>query len=113
RRSAWFESYIGAILQRDVRDISNVRDLADMPRLLALAASRATGLLDYADLSRSLAMPQTTLRRYLSLLEATFLIHTLPAWSANLGRRLVKAPKLILNDTALLLHLLGADTSRL
>ena len=113
RRRAWFDSYIAAILQRDVRDISNVRDLAEMPRLLALIAARAASLLDYADLSRALAMPQTTLRRYMALLEATFLVHTLPPWFVNIGKRLVKTPKLYLDDTGLLLHLAGADAARL
>ncbi len=113
RRRAWFDSYVQAILQRDLRDISNVRDLADMPRLLALLASRATGLLDYADIARALSMPQTTLKRYTALLEAVFLCQTLPAWFTNIGKRLVKAPKLLINDTALLLHLLGADPKRL
>ncbi len=113
RRRAWFDGYIQAILQRDIRDISNVRDLADMPRLLALLASRAAGLLDYADIARALSMPQTTLKRYTALLEAVFLIQTLPAWFTNIGKRLAKAPKLFMNDTALLLHLLGVDAKRL
>lgn len=113
RRRAWFESYIMSILQRDVRDISNIRDLADLPRLLALAASRAGGLLDYSDLARGLSMPQTTLKRYMGLLQATFLIHTVPAWAVNFGKRLVKSPKLYLNDTAMLLHLVGAGAKRL
>jgi hypothetical protein len=113
RRGAWFESYIVSILQRDVRDISNVRDLGEMPRLLALIASRACGLLDYADLARGLSMPQTTLKRYMGLLEATFLVRTLPAWSIDIGKRLVKAPKLLMNDTGLLTHLLGMDANRL
>jgi predicted AAA+ superfamily ATPase len=113
RRQAWFGSYITTILQRDVRDITNVRDLGDLPRLLALMASRASSLLDYADLSRSLSIPQTTLKRYAGLLEATFLIQTLPAWFTNIGKRLVKAPKMLLTDTGLLVHLLGVDGSRL
>jgi predicted AAA+ superfamily ATPase len=113
RRQAWFGSYITTILQRDVRDITNVRDLGDLPRLLALVASRASSLLDYADLARSLSIPQTTLKRYTGLLEATFMIQTLPAWSTNIGKRLVKAPKLLLTDTGLLVHLLGIDSSRL
>ncbi len=92
RRQAWFGSYITTILQRDVRDISNVQDLSDLPRLLALVASRAGSLLDYADLARSLSMPQTTLKRYMALLEATFLIWKLPAWFTNIGKRLAKAP---------------------
>ncbi len=113
RRRAWFGSYITTILQRDVRDITNVRDLGDLPRLLTLIASRASSLLDYADLARSLSIPQTTLKRYTGLLEATFLIQTLPAWFTNIGKRLVKAPKLLLTDTGLLVHLLGVDSSRL
>jgi uncharacterized protein len=113
RRRAWFESYMTTILQRDVRDISNIRDLTELPRLLALVGSRAANLLDYADLARGLSMPQTTLKRYMALLEATMLIYTLPAWFTNFGKRLVKSPKLILTDTGLLTHLLGADRSRL
>ncbi len=113
RRGAWFESYIMSILQRDVRDISNVRDLAEIPRLLSLIAARAASLLDYAELARGLSMPQTTLKRYMGLLEATFLVRTLPAWSVNIGKRLVKAPKLFINDTGLLTHLLGIDANRL
>ena len=58
-------------------------------------------------------MPQTTLKRYMALLEATFLIQTLPPWFVNIGKRLVKTPKLFLNDTGLLLHLTGADAARL
>ena len=113
RREAWFGSYLTTILQRDVRDIANVRDLADMPRLLTLVASRASSLLDYADLARGLSMPQTTLKRYMSLLQATFLIQTLPAWFSNIGKRLVKSPKMLLNDTGLLTHLLGLGADRL
>jgi predicted AAA+ superfamily ATPase len=52
------------ILQRDVRDIANIADLTAILRLLQLAASRVGGLLNFADLSRSLALPQTTLKRY-------------------------------------------------
>jgi hypothetical protein len=113
RRQAWFGSYITTILQRDVRDITNVRDLGDLPRLLALVASRASSLVDYADLARSLSMPQTTVKRYMGLLEATFLTQTLPAWFTNIGKRLAKSPKLLLTDTGLLTHLLGVDSNRL
>jgi uncharacterized protein len=68
---------------------------------------------DYADLSRGLAMPQTTLKRYMGLLEATFLVQPLPAWFINIGKRLVKSPKLLFSDTGLLTHMLGADSGRL
>jgi uncharacterized protein len=113
RRQAWFGSYITTILERDVRDLANVSGLRDLPRLLRLAASRAMGLLNFADLSRDAAMPQTTLQRYWALFEATFLVRSLPPWHANLGLRLVKTPKVLLGDTGLLCHLLGLDAGRL
>lgn len=109
RRDAWFESYLTTILQRDVRDLSNIEDLTALPRLLRLLAARIGGLLNYSDLSRALGLPQTTLKRYFALLETTFLVHLVPPWSANLGARLVKSPKVYLLDTGLACHLLGAE----
>jgi uncharacterized protein len=113
RRDAWFASYITAILGRDVRDLANIEDLAMLPRLLALVASRTSGLLNFADLSRSITLPQSTLKRYFSLLQATFMIHLVPPWSANIGLRLVKSPKVFLGDTGLAAHLLAASPARL
>jgi uncharacterized protein len=113
RHRAWFRSYVTTILQRDVRDLSNIDDLSALPRLLTLLAARATTLLNYSELSRSAGIPATTLKRYFLLLEATFLLQTLPAWSANLSRRLVKSPKILLADSGLLASLLGIDGERL
>ncbi len=107
RRTRWFDSYLDTMLQREVRDIANVAGLTDLPRLMLLLASHATGLLNYAGISRDLGMPQTTLKRYLALLETAFLVETVPAWFRNIGKRLVKSPKLILTDAGLLAHLLG------
>lgn len=113
RKHAWFDSYLETITQRDIRDLANIERLSEIPRLLALLASRAGQLINYADLSRSLQIPQATLKRYVSLLETTFMIRRLPAWSINIGKRLTKAPKLLLTDSALQLHLLGVDENRL
>ena len=113
RRQAWFDSYVDAILQRDVRDLANIERLSEIPRLLALLASRAGELLNFADLGRTLGIPQTTLKRYLALMEMTFLVRLLPAWFSNLGKRLAKSPKLLLTDTGLLTHLVEADDGRL
>ena len=112
RRDAWFESYITTIVQRDVRDISRVEDLGALPRLLRLLASRVAGLLNVADVSRSLGVPLTTVNRYLAILEAIMLVEPIPAWSANLGRRLVRAPKVGLVDSALVAHLQGMTAAR-
>lgn len=113
RRDAWFDSYLGTILQRDVRDIAQIHGLADLPRLLGLLAVRSGSLLNVAELSRTAALPLTTTRRYLALLEATFLVQMLPAWSTNLSKRLVRAPKVFLADTGLAASLVGADAARL
>ena len=113
RRAAWFASYISTLLQRDVRDLARVEALHALPNLLKLLAARASGLLNLADVGRDAGLPHTTLTRYLALLETVFLVHRLPAWSPNLGQRLVKAPQLHLVDTGLACHLTGANARRL
>jgi hypothetical protein len=113
RREQWFSSYITTILQRDIRDIANIEGLTAMPRLLSLLAARAGSLLNYAELSRTSGIPQSTLKRYMTLLETTFLIKPLPAWSANLNKKLVKSPKIMICDTGLSCYLTGTDQQRL
>ncbi|MEA3458280.1 MAG: ATP-binding protein, partial [Candidatus Thermoplasmatota archaeon] len=113
RRSAWFRSYVTTIVQREVRDLANIEHLAMMPRLLSLLAARAGALMNYTELSSSLGLPQSTLKRYMALFEMTFLSQPLPAWSANLGKRLIRSRKLVLNDTGLLAHLTGLDEERI
>ena len=106
RRGAWFDAYTSSIIQRDIRELANIEGLVEIPRLLALLATRAAGLANYSEIARDLGIPQTTLKRYLALLRMTFLVQTIPAWYANLGQRLVKSPKLYLCDSGLLAHLL-------
>lgn len=113
RRRAWFGGYITTILQREVRDLAQIERLEEMPRLLGLLAARTGSLLNFSELSRTSGLPQTTLKRYLSLLETAFLVQLLPAWAANLSKRLVKSPKVMLSDTGLVAHLLGLDARRL
>jgi uncharacterized protein len=107
RRYAWLRAYLASLLQRDVRDYANIEGLHDMPRLLSLLAARTGSLLNMAEVSRATSIAHSTLRRYLALLEALFIVQPLPAWSANLGKRLVKAPKLHLIDAGLAAHLQG------
>lgn len=109
RRDAWFGSYITTILQRDVRDLAHIEGLSTLPRILGLLAARAGSLLNFADISNSAAIPQTTLKRYVTLLETTFLIRFLPAWSNNKSKRFLKTPKVMFCDTGLMGHLLGMD----
>lgn len=109
RRRAWFDAYVTTITQRDIRELSNISDLTALPRLLSLLAVRSGALMNVAELARASAIPQATLHRYLALLEAAFLLQPLPAWHANLGKRLIKAPKAYLLDSGLACAVSGID----
>jgi uncharacterized protein len=113
RRNAWFQSYVMTMLQRDIRDLANISDLTAVPRLLSVVAARVGGLLNFADLSRTMGLPQTTLKRYFALLESTFLVQLLQPWSTNLGQRVIQTPKVYLNDTGLLSYLSGITVDRI
>jgi len=113
RRDAWFQSYTMTMLQRDIRDLASIADTTAIPRLLSVVAARAGGLLNFADLSRTIALPQTTLKRYFALLEGTFLVQLLRPWARNLGKRVIQTPKVYLNDSGLLAHMVGATVDRL
>ncbi|MDD5534115.1 MAG: ATP-binding protein, partial [Syntrophales bacterium] len=113
RRDAWFGSYITTIAEREIRSISMIHEVATIPKLLRFLASRTAMIRDQAQIARSLGIPNTSLIRYLSMLEAVFFIYHLPAWTNNLGKRLVKAPKLYFTDTGVACHLLGLNAERL
>jgi len=113
RRASWYDGYITSLMERDVRDLANIDQLIALPNLLQLLASRAGALLNNADISRSLQLNVSTLRRYLGLLELLFLVVPLRPWYRNVGKRLVKSPKIYLNDTGLLCHLLSCNEKAL
>jgi uncharacterized protein len=112
-KNSWFYSYITTILQRDIKDISNIEGIQEMPRLLRLLASRSGSLLNMSDISRDIGLALMTLKRYMSLLEATFIVKRLPSWYVNMGKRLVKMPKIYLTDSGLLSHILNINEERL
>jgi len=113
RRAAWFRNYVLTVTERTVRDVAEIAGLPDLRRLLSALAARSGSSVNYADLSRSLGMPQSTLKRYVALLQITFLVIRVPAWHTNLTSRLMKTAKAHVADSGLLLHLLGADEMRL
>ena len=112
RRRAWFESYITTILDRDIQSLTQIQDLAAVPRLLRLLAGRTATLHNLSEISRTIGIPNTTPKLYMVLLKTLFLIQELPAWSTNLGKRLVKSPKLYMVDTGLACHMLDIDENR-
>ncbi|WP_027482214.1 ATP-binding protein [Deinococcus pimensis] len=112
RRALWYDAYVTTILQRDVRDLSRVTSVTEFPRLLALLAMRAGKLLNATDLARDLGSNNVTTSRYVDLLRAVYLVDTLPAWATNVGKRLIKAPKVYFPDTGLAAHVLGVTEER-
>ncbi|MBI2324121.1 MAG: ATP-binding protein [Chloroflexi bacterium] len=112
RRGAWFRSYVASVVDREVRDLSRIEDLDELPRLLALLAARATDVLNMSEVGRALEMNKMTLFRYLALLERVFLIQRVRAWAGDIGRRVIQHPKLLLTDTGLLAHLQELDLDR-
>jgi predicted AAA+ superfamily ATPase len=112
RRRAWFHAYTTKTLQRDVRDLANIDALDELPRLLRAVAARAGSLINVARLSADMGIPQTTVKRYVALLQATFLVEPVPSWSGGLDGRLFRAPRVMLNDSGLLAYLVGATTAR-
>ena len=113
RRTAWFDAYLQTIVQRDIRDIAQIDGSVQMPQLLTALAHKATGTLNAAEVSRTLGLPQTTLKRYLHLLQTVFLITPLPAWTPRASHRAQKSPKLFFNDSGLMAHLLGLSAQPL
>ncbi|MCP4369449.1 MAG: ATP-binding protein [Deltaproteobacteria bacterium] len=107
RREKWFKSYINSILQKDIRELANIDGLVEIPNVLELIAGRVGGILNLSDLSRLSGIPSTTMQRYYALLQHVFLVKHIPAWRPNLEGRVVKAPKVFLNDTGLLCYLRG------
>ncbi len=110
RRSRWITNYIQMILERDARDVAaHARRLGELPNLLAAAAARVANLLDIAELARDAKLSRDTTTRYLTVLELLFLVRRAPAWSRNIGQRLIKAPKLWLPDSGLAAQLVGRE----
>jgi predicted AAA+ superfamily ATPase len=109
-RDLWFSSYIQTYLERDVRAIVNVRDLATFRRFLALLASRHGQILNRTDLAAPLGVSVPTVSEWLHVLEITGQIIVVPPYFENFGKRLIKSPKIYVMDSGLLCHLLGITT---
>jgi predicted AAA+ superfamily ATPase len=110
-RALWFASYLQTYLERDVRAVTAIRDLATFRRFIALVASRTGQMLNRSDFAAPLGITVPTVTQWLSILEVTGQVFIVPPYFANFGKRLVKAPKIYLTDSGLACHLLGIETS--
>jgi len=108
--SLWFSSYVQTYLERDVRAITAVHDLSAFRRFLALVASRHGQVLNKTDLAAPLGMSVPGIARWLDILETTQQILIVPPYFENVGKRLIKSPKIYVADSGLACHLLGIES---
>jgi predicted AAA+ superfamily ATPase len=106
----WWEAYLRLVLERDMPQYGVPADAVFMRRLLTMLAHSQGGLLNASQLGASLGVSYHTIQRYVTLLEQTFLIRPLRPYFRNLGKRLVKAPKVYIRDTGLVHHLLNISS---
>lgn len=110
-RALWLSSYVQTYLERDVRDLLRVGDLEAFGRFLRLVAARSGTLLNMTDLGRDAGVTGPTAKSWLSVLEASHLVYLLRPHFRNLGKRLVKSPKLYVTDPGLVTYLTGLHTA--
>lgn len=103
----WWEGYVATYLERDLRQISQIDSLLDFRRVMELLALRSGQLLNQSEVARDARLSQSTVHRYLNLLEATHLLERLPAYTASRTTRLLKSPKVYWADPGLATFLAG------
>ncbi|MFN4212670.1 MAG: ATP-binding protein [Microgenomates group bacterium] len=109
-RSLWSGSYINTYLERDIRNLKQVGDLREYEMFLRACAVRTGQILDLSSISREIGVSFTTAKRWLSLLEIGYQVFLLYPYYRNIGKRLVKRPKIYFTDTGLVSYLLNINT---
>ena len=113
-RDLWLGSYINTYLERDVRNLETIGDLRQFEIFMRLLATKTGQLLDQSELAKSIGVSVPTIDRWLSVLEASYQIIMIYPYYKNIGKRLIKRPKIYFTDTGLATYLLGiADTKQL
>lgn len=113
-RGLWFDSYISTYVERDIRDVGELRDISSFIRLFNIIAPRSCSLLNKSNLANDTGISEATINNYLSMLEMIYQISLLQPYSSNVSKRFIKSQKLFMNDSGILCHLLGiTDTHEL
>lgn len=106
----WIQSYVRTYIERDVRQLKQIIDLSLFQKFLCLCAGRIGQLLDFTSIGNDCGISTNTVRSWISILEATYVIFLLHPHHKNFNKRLVKSPKLYFYDTAIACHLLSIQT---
>ena len=109
-KELWFKSYISTYIERDARDLANIRDLDNFIRFVNILATRSATILNKSSLSSSVGIKDITTDNYLSVLNRIYQISLVKPYFANIGKQFVKSPKILFTDTGVLCSLLGINS---
>lgn len=112
-RNRWFDDYVKLVLERDVRELSRLRQREQLPALLRRLAAQTAGILNVTSAANQAGLERTTAADYVKLLEAVFLIMRLPAWGTTVRARATRAPKIHVVDAGLAARLLRLTPEKL
>ena len=109
-RSLWFNAYISTYVERDIRDVGELRDISSFIRFYNIIAPRSCGLLNKSDLANESNLSEATASNYLSMLEMIYQISLLKPYASNISKRFIKSSKLFMTDSGLFCHLLDISS---
>ena len=107
----FFNGYMQTYIERDVRALINLKDLRSFQQFFSLLAGRIGQIVNYTSLSNDVGVSATTIKNWISVLKASFVVFELPPFFENIRKRVVKSPKIYFNDVGLAAYLLGIETS--
>jgi len=110
-KSLWFNSYISTYVERDIRDVGELRDISSFILFYNIIAPRSCGLLNKSDLASDANLSEPTINNYLSMLEMIYQISLLQPYSSNISKRFIKSQKLFMTDSGIYCHLLGINNA--
>ena len=109
----FYNSYVQTYVERDVRALINLRDLSQFQQFLTLLAGRVGQVINFSSLSNDVGVSATTIKNWLSVLKASYVVFELPPFFQNIRKRVVKSPKIYFTDVGLAAFLLGIHTEEL
>ncbi|GLY97350.1 ATP-binding protein [Actinoplanes sp. NBRC 103695] len=113
RRQRFFDAYVQALIERDIRQLSDIHHKGELRKLVRLLAARSATIIAPNALESALGLSRSTVARYFQALEEIFLIKRIPGWSRNLGTRATAAPKLVFVDSGIAANEIGVDARAL
>jgi len=109
----WYSSYLDTYLTRDVRDLREIGNIHDFRRFVQILAARVSQILNMSDLARDIGVSVPTVKKWISVLEASYIVFLLPPFYVNLGKRIIKSPKIYFYDTGIVSYLTGIRNKEL